>query len=386
MEKVFMIMLRSFLPVGQGSFCLEQFKNGENKINIVYDCGTSTKSFDINKEIRANFDKGEDILIVFISHLHEDHVNGLEYLLNYCNVKNIIFPLTSKSDRCIYAIRYLCNSPNNNQTDFTYRLIQNPNEVIKNFSPETNVFALNYSNEERLEDIGDEDFGQVEIISSGKNVLDNLNQISKSPIEKIWEYIPFNFRESSKKSKFYKALSSRLEYIVDDSNIKRVLSQWGDRTIQEKIHDSYKDVNKDLNLNSLVLFSGAKDKEFYQIMVRPYYNEFCCHCKWDYYKANGCLYFGDYNASGKLRWKELKSHYENYWDSIGCIQLPHHGSRKSYNHEIALLNAYFVVSAGKQNTYRHPHESVMRDILFEKKYPFIVTEESNSNFITKIIL
>ena len=90
-----MIMLRSFLPVGQGSFCLEQFKNGENKINIVYDCGTSTKSFDINKEIRANFDKGEDILIVFISHLHEDHVNGLEYLLNYCNVKNIIFPLTS---------------------------------------------------------------------------------------------------------------------------------------------------------------------------------------------------------------------------------------------------------------------------------------------------
>ena len=87
-----MIMLRSFLPVGQGSFCLEQFKNGENKINIVYDCGTSTKSFDINKEIRANFDKGEDILLVFISHLHEDHVNGLEYLLNYCNVKNIIFP------------------------------------------------------------------------------------------------------------------------------------------------------------------------------------------------------------------------------------------------------------------------------------------------------
>lgn len=60
--------------------------------------------------------------------------------------------------------------------------------------------------------------------------------------------------------------------------------------------------------------------------------------------------------------------------------------QKSYNHELALLNAYFVVSAGKKNTYRHPHESVIRDILFEKKYPFIVTEESNSTFITKIIL
>lgn len=382
-----MIMLRSFLPVGQGSFCLEQFKNGENKINIVYDCGTSTKSFDINKEIRANFDKGEDILIVFISHLHEDHVNGLEYLLKYCNVKNIIFPLTSKSDRCIYAIRYLCNSPNNNQTDFTYRLIQKPNEVIKNFSPETNVFALNYSNEEHLEDIGDEDFGQVEIISSGKNVLDNLNQISKSPIEKIWEYIPFNFRESSKKSDFYKALSSRLKYIVDDSNIESILSQWKVRTIQKNIYDSYKAINKDLNLNSLVLFSGAKDKEINQIMVEPYCGRCYCQYKWKYcYKENGCLYFGDYNASGKLRWKELKSHYEYYWGSIGCIQLPHHGSGKSYNHELALLNAYFVVSAGKKNTYRHPHASVIRDILFEKKYPFIVTEESHSTFVTKIIL
>ena len=71
---------------------------------------------------------------------------------------------------------------------------------------------------------------------------------------------------------------------------------------------------------------------------------------------------------------------------IGCVQLPHHGSRKSYNHEIALLNAYFVVSAGTKNTYHHPHASVIRDILFEKKYPFIVTEESDSTFITKIIL
>lgn len=60
--------------------------------------------------------------------------------------------------------------------------------------------------------------------------------------------------------------------------------------------------------------------------------------------------------------------------------------QKSYNHELALLNAYFVVSAGKKNTYHHSYESVIRDILFEKKYPFIVTEESNSTFITKIIL
>lgn len=88
-------MLRSFLPVGQGAFYLEQFETNKHRINVVYDCGSSTHGFDIKREVRSNFNKNEEILIAYISHLHEDHVNGLEYLMDYCNIKNIIFPFTS---------------------------------------------------------------------------------------------------------------------------------------------------------------------------------------------------------------------------------------------------------------------------------------------------
>ena len=38
------MMHRIFVPVGQGAFYLEKFEIGEEKFNIVYDCGTSTET------------------------------------------------------------------------------------------------------------------------------------------------------------------------------------------------------------------------------------------------------------------------------------------------------------------------------------------------------
>lgn len=104
-------MIRSFLPVGQGAFYLEQFKEfDDRKINVIYDCGSLTSKKIVESEIKSNLYEGEEILFVFISHLDADHVNGLEFLLKYCNVKNIIFPLTSKQDRYLLSLKYLCDS------------------------------------------------------------------------------------------------------------------------------------------------------------------------------------------------------------------------------------------------------------------------------------
>ena len=131
----------------------------------------------------------------------------------------------------------------------------------------------------------------------------------------------------------------------------------------------------------MTLFSGTKDISTRQRMVIP--NNYACKCCYPS-RANGCLYFGDYNSNGKLRWKELKHSHEDYWGLIGCVQIPHHGSKNSYNHELALMDAFHVVSAGKSNRFRHPHSVVIKDLLFENKYPYIVTEEKSSEVIMKI--
>lgn len=132
------MLYRSFLPVGQGAFYLEEFRTVHNKkINIIYDCGSQTNKKIVESEIRNNFCKNEEILIVFISHLDADHVNGLEYLLKYCKVKNIVFPYTSHTSRYILSIKYLCSFDANNKEDFSYRLINNPYETILKNSDNT---------------------------------------------------------------------------------------------------------------------------------------------------------------------------------------------------------------------------------------------------------
>ena len=76
------MMHRIFVPVGQGAFYLEKFEIGEEKFNIVYDCGTSTETVDIKSKIRSYFKKDEEIDYVFISHLHKDHIRIFYIFIN----------------------------------------------------------------------------------------------------------------------------------------------------------------------------------------------------------------------------------------------------------------------------------------------------------------
>lgn len=85
------VVIRSFLPVGQGAFYLEQFMFNEEKINIIYDCGSNTDCKLVEGQIRDNFEEGAKIHAVFLSHLDADHINGLPYLLKRCNVKKCFF-------------------------------------------------------------------------------------------------------------------------------------------------------------------------------------------------------------------------------------------------------------------------------------------------------
>ena len=134
----------------------------------------------------------------------------------------------------------------------------------------------------------------------------------------------------------------------------------------------------------MTLFSGTKDIDIRQ-RIRPSLNCFytCKHflCQ---NKDSGCLYLGDYNAKVKDNWKALRKRYAEYWDHIGCVQIPHHGSSGSYNHELVLMDAFHIISAGKSNRYRHPHRTVLMDFLREHKFPYIVTEEKDTEIVLEI--
>ena len=65
-------------------------------------------------------------------------------------------------------------------------------------------------------------------------------------------------------------------------------------------------------------------------------------------------------------------------NSIGCLQVPHHGSKYNFNKKLLDFNASYIISAGRTNKYRHPHADVIKEMYMERKYPWIVTEEYRS--------
>lgn len=405
------MMHRIFVPVGQGAFYLEKFEIGEEKFNIVYDCGTSTETVDIKSKIRSYFKKDEEIDYVFISHLHKDHISGLDFLLKHCNVKNIIFPL-SEQEKYVYAIEYLCSSPNHQKSDFVYNMINDPFATINNINKQIKIIGIEYYDKEDdeytrnlireekyrkekyreekyIDENNNEELGIRPIVGnngfslkSGRRFHINITQgiIDKSVshnesnnFPKIyWEYVPYNFQNQKRKKKFYKLLTNIFREVIDDNNISDiVINKWEDKETKVGLLNAYKEMGKDLNLNSMVLFSGSNDNHITQTLCK-HNNLYVCN------QSNGCLYLGDYKATGKNRWNDLDRCYRNYKEMIGCIQLPHHGSSKSYNNKLASFDAFFIASAGKNNKYEHPNESVIKNLLFNNKSLFLVSEEEFS--------
>ena len=379
------MLQRMFLPVGQGAFYLETFLCNNEKINIIYDCGSETSPKTLEAEIESNLNKNDEILLLFISHFHDDHMNGLEYLLNNDEVKNIILPYTSEVNKHILSIKYLCSSGSKSTTSFVYRMINDPDLTIKEISENTNVhYVMPYNN--RSENNSDNNI--INPIKSGANVLKEIN--IKSPInapitnQLYWEYIPFNFQHNKRSKQFLDNLTNNLKKEAPtyaSLPLKDILKKWDNKAIQKAVKAAYNDVKGDLNTNSMTLFSGAKINDKCQKLVA---HHLCKICPYDIGKANGCLYTGDYDAKGVRKWSELYNAYNEYWQYIGCIQIPHHGSHHNYNHKLALFDSYYIISAGKVNHYHHPSGSVIKDLIFEKKHLSIVTEEHYTMTTTKI--
>ena len=377
------IMIRSFLPVGQGAFYLEQFRNGKEKINVIYDCGSGTDINLVNKQIDDAFEPGETVHAVFISHLHEDHVNGLPHLLKRCRVQRLFFPLLTEESKILLILQYLSNGKGD-ESDFVPSFIQDPKKTLEGFAdPEhpTTLYPVLPNNDEGHEQPEpDSPEGiPVEPVKSGRPV-ESIIGISV----KEWRYIPFNFCEKNRRA----ILEAQLIKIFGPScSPKDLLDEYrrDPHTTGKRLESAYRAVPGGFNANSLVLFSGCDELRIMQCAVGnrrgPY-----CPCKT--YLPNGCLYTGDYEAAGAHKWKELEDAYKDYFDNIGCLQIPHHGAR--YNFNIKFLHfpncELYIASAGYCNRYRHPHSSVIRDILAYGKHPIIVNEHPGSAFYLCVFL
>lgn len=358
-------MIRTFQPIGQGAFYIEQFDG----FTIVYDCGSNENESLIKKEIRSIFEKGQEIDAVFISHLHSDHVNGLEFLIEYCNVKRIFMPLLSENDKIQLLIQNAIIQTRSSL--FLENLIET--QSIENSSvvlvPETEIDSEINLDQEPIQIDG----------SINSETLKNNPKLHNRNINN-WVFIPFNFRQMQRINDLKTKLSK--ENIFFD-NISEFKNQWKQNKQREKIIDIFKSISGSMNANSMVLYSGPdkNEKSHYNHIINSLnFNPFHrCH-----YLA-ACMYFGDYEAKGNQKWTQFLAHYKKYWDYVGTVQIPHHGSKYNYNQNINRGKPKIsIISAGINNIHRHPHASTLKDIILDNGIPIIVSENVGSRIMVQI--
>lgn len=380
------MLIRRFNPVGQGAFYTEQF----DEATVVFDCGTSTQIHDrstksiplIEREIMNIFEKGQEIDAVFISHLHIDHINGLEFLLKHCKVRRVFLPLLSESEKAICLIEASL-SGSENQTRFVRNFILSPNTIREYYPTEIVMVEAETLDNPRDEGVALDQLSSASI-NSGKKIW--------IPNSFDWIYVPYNFLNRKRSAVFQEALELRGIRVEKDGmfrcvsgnkqismfsessdhlNKEEILSfnaVWGDESLRSKLIQSYRDIEGDLNENSMAVYSGPA-------------NGYCCQRQGE--ERPGCLYLGDYNAKGKENWLKLYDAYSRYRWSIGICQIPHHGSSHNYNEKLVtdFGASELIISAGYDNQYRHPHASVVNNIIRNRKNLHIVSEQVGSTVV-----
>lgn len=399
---------RFFHPVGQGAFFTEHFVNSQNRIHIVYDCGSMNMTR-INDEIsrfaNSNF-KGDHIACIFISHFDMDHVNGLDNLRKEFTVNDKTFVFVPFFYEEVYV--YL------NQFNHNYLKAYN---VLKRFIKRTRAqlikvlpFTKDYSRREPF------------VITEEQEITDSRKEIpSGTPIhiqdgekEVIWKYIPYNITtnqtiegivleglqeaDAIKDGKFNIELLSYPTKGMSQEEMKLMANK------RQKLRRIFTKLGKgsdseNINLNSLQLLSLP-----YNPLSCTDYSR-CSICEsyfGDYYKWNrgytkykfeneklfpgSCLYTGDSFANSNDFWRAfdtiINSNLIKDYSRLSLFQIPHHGSKHSNDDRMVRNNKIYAAftnfDAKRKKLIYDPNISLQ--FYLHQKPLILVTDDDSFRF------
>ena len=384
-----MRVIRTFHPVGQGAFYSERFyEDGESeaKYNIVYDCGTSWGSImKAKKVVSQAFDKKDVIDYLFISHLDYDHISLVLTLIDCVKgIREIVLPLVLRND-IVIAVALNRISNHEDAADF----LQMISDSMGTDRRDNNLKVL----ESRISFVGSEE----ESVPRNTQLWMNGERrtIGDGP---DWVLIPYNVKSQDRRmeliTEFDKllhdvkllkkldgcriALPSRgdelYEMLKNPNFVKEVIAT---RELKNAIKSAYEKVSGGINANSLLLYSGPLNEKSF--IMRSCGFGYCCRYCFCIHNP-GCLYTGDSDCD----LKEWSTHaFCNVWKNIGTIQLPHHGSQKSFDFKKNPIDTEYIfpVSCGSVNTYGHPSGKVLSYLSAKGCCPKIVTELANTIFV-----
>ena len=382
-----MELTRTIHPVGQGGFYTESLKDDNDKeFMVVYDCGGNNMQFmeDYLKSFIHKSPSGDKIVIdaVFISHLHADHINGLKYLLDNAYVKYLFLPQINY-DMLIEVILY--NNLHINLRDYQYltNFILSISEDQSRYGETRIVQVHPATNDDRIDVEGD---GNAIYLDNNTNVPNPLRagtKISFSTTPK-WLYIPYNPPVCQDKAgSFPEFLKLSLGITsLNPIEMPDIVKTYGIDNLR-KLYMNY--FRNNHNSYSMTLFSGLRKPDCYHFDLyhRRHKKYRWCDCDYCRYRkiheTPNCLYTGDFESLKYV--SNLHSYYNDLWDTITSIQVPHHGSRNNYHPDLYDYTYRGFVSAGTRNRYHHPNIDTLINIHHEGCRPIVVTDDLSTMYV-----
>lgn len=431
--KMTIINHRHQRAVGQGFFHTAELlaEDGRN-LRYVYDCGAMKKyetarNARIDEYLRA-VGANAALDILFISHIHFDHISGIERLLDKTNgltVDTVVMPLINVADRLFAYTRAANDDPAAINDPFFRELVVNPANALGRLGPRQILFVRRGSPDGGAPGSGAEDEDDPDgppdmpralggerdgglfwkLIGRGTGyeyeqsytkfdgteavthvaVVDDTVAMATTGEGSCLEWVLSPFVDPTIKSKedlFLSELASARKmsvsdlksWLADAENIAELLL-----TGVPDLTAAYEAVAHDFNLTSLCLYSGPKTNEgateaVYQARLGSYFLGPTRR------QEIGWLATGDAALSAKIRAKAFIKHYGGHIENIGTLNVPHHGSDHNHNSDfITRIDAFIhVAAADNYSKWRHPGSKIMQCVASMGRFLSIVTSNTKS--------
>lgn len=388
-----------FHNVGQGLFysgiLSKQDKGSHSTFSFVYDCGTDSSASFLKREIddfkvllpTIGITKNKKLNLLVISHLHDDHVNGLEYLLQDVEVDTVVLPYIND------GLKLLARLESHSDDEFLQVFYTDP---IAWFLSKGVHRILLIGSEEITEEPDDRSFNQhryietPDIYVNAQSIL-KLDYFDKTEIAYLkntsqvsytnyyWEFHFENLKLG---------LSNVNSYIQIVENFKQKRCLTLEQIFKSKllIDDLRRQIKvafpngSALNRTSVVMLHRPTESNMTILRnLFPYHHPYLFSKRYDH-TSQSTILTGDLVLKNNEH-LDMLTQLDKHHNYCLLVQYPHHGSKNNNIQYFIDLRAIInILSYGIINRYGHPHGKVLQQL------PNIVFVNERDSFNYQIVI
>ena len=355
----------AFHSVGQGLFYTGSIFDGKNTYNFVYDCGGEIRY--INHAVKSFFggivDKGVDLIV--LSHLHEDHINGVKKLLGLIeksgNTKRtrIVMPYSNTVMNLLYEYEYTIKFGHNDSISEFYN---DPIRAIKELNKDCEIILMASDLKEAVRD-AEEDGIVFRLVEHNYNdirgVDEDVYMLEKYHSSKEYSnvylaralsnFIPsVNWHFRLFQPNFNLANYEKFKNKCRENGIKNAM----DLFYNKKVLSSIRDAGLGLNDSCIVMH------HWFEPFIGP----------------GSTVLTGDLPESGENFIRKGIALEQGLRPFV--YQIPHHGAKQRVNPQI-IDSEFSIVSYGCNNRYGHPDPNTIKEYM---KRSNIISVNENKSF------